>query len=360
LNVPPLTVPPAVSRVLAGLGWAATILAIALGSAGLVTALNPPPGGSARPELTWAADEALRGPLDAIVDDLEPIRRSFDALGGQGRTALAALVAADADALEASIVVGRGLVGRIGAQTAAVQVRLAALPGIGPGAETRISATLRARVASVGTALDVTTGIAENWAVLSSGAATAARLARVLAEHEQAAGEAVRHGSQGNYQAAVVALDAADPALLEARALRDQLANTADVATLTQWLDRNAVMDAALRRLYSVLAISGGVMVEEAREALAQVNQAQAQLPPDTRVLVVVMSDVARAGLNSAVIQIEQARGRLAQAIALLRQADASPGPGPDASPVPEPEPSGSGFPVPGETPQPQVTPPDA
>ena len=115
---------------------------------------------------------------------------------------------------------------------------------------------------------------------------------------------------------AVEALDRADPSSPPPRALRDQLANTADVSTLTQWLDRNAAIDAALRRLYTVLAGTGGTVTEEARRALDDVKAAQAQLPPDTRALVVIMADIARAGLNRPVIRIEESRGKLADAIA--------------------------------------------
>jgi len=92
------------------------------------------------------------------------------------------------------------------------------------------------------------------------------------------------------------------------------------------------------------------------------VKQAQQQLPPDTRALVVIMSDIARAGLNQAVIKIEEGRGKLADAIALLNQLPgASASPGPDQSGAPESSgaPNG-GSPAPGSSGQPELTPPDA
>ena len=131
------------------------------------------------------------------------------------------------------------------------------------------------------------------------------------------------------------ALDLADPTLAEARALRDQLANSTDVSTLTQWIDRNAAIDAALRRLYTVLAVTGGKVTEEARLAFDQGEETPAKLPPDTRALVVIMSDIARAGLNQAVIRIEEARGKLADAIAALSAPTAAPGAGPADSGAP-------------------------
>ncbi len=41
-------------------------------------------------------------------------------------------------------------------------------------------------------------------------------------------------------------------------------------------------------------------------------------LPPDTRALVVIMGDIAEAGLDQAAIAIEQARGDLGDAVAAL------------------------------------------
>ena len=345
------TLPPAASWLLSRIGWIAATLIIALGAAGLVTALDHRPGSAARAELTWSADQAVRAPLESIVSDLDPIALDFDALGAQGRAALAALVATDPDALDAALAEGETLVEQIGVETAAVQQRIAALPGTGPGSEGRLSSDIRVRLATVSRAMEATQGIPQAWSTLSGGGGLGLRLTRLLEQHDQFSGEAVHQGSQGNYLDAVKALDQADPALAEARTLRDQLANTADVATLTQWLDRNAAIDAALRRLYTVLAVTGGKVTEEARQAFDQVKQAQEQLPPDTRALVVIMSDIARAGLNQAVIRIEEARGKLSDAIALLSD-ETNRGPADSGAPEESPAPGASG--------QPEITPPDA
>jgi hypothetical protein len=350
------TLSPNALRLLSRASWITAALVVALGSAGLVTGLSHRPGTAARAELTYAADQAVRGPLEGIIRDLTSIALDFDALGAQGRAALAALIATDPDALDATVTVGDTLVERIRRETAAMRDRVAALPGTGQGEEQRLSAGVRQRVATVTQALDSTSGTAPAWATLSSGASLATRLTRLLIQHDESTGEAVRHGSQGEYTQAVQALDLSDPALAAARILRDKLANVADVSTLTQWLDRNAAIDVALRQLYTILEGTGGKVTDEARQAYDQVKQAQKQLPPDTRALVVIMSDIARAGLNQAVIKIEEARGRLADTIALLGP---EPGTTPDAGESTAPGPS-HGSPPPGATNLPDVTPPDA
>jgi hypothetical protein len=101
----------------------------------------------------------------------------------------------------------------------------------------------------------------------------------------------------------------------QARGLRDNLAGSTDVATLTAWIDTNAAYDAALRRLYDALSESKGRVTDRVRDAFAAEQAARAQLPSDTRGLVVIMSDIARGGLNQAVIAIEEARGALSAAL---------------------------------------------
>ena len=64
--------------------------------------------------------------------------------------------------------------------------------------------------------------------------------------------------------------------------------------------------------LYKALIKSGARVNAEVRKAIDAEQQARAQLPGDTRALVVIMSDIAQGGLNQAVIAIEEARGSLA------------------------------------------------
>ena len=88
-------------------------------------------------------------------------------------------------------------------------------------------------------------------------------------------------------------------------------------------LDRNADYDAAVRDLWDALRRSRGRVTDAVRTAAARERAAKERLPPDARALVVILGDVARGGLNQAVIAIEEARGELLDALARLeRHAD--------------------------------------
>ena len=96
--------------------------------------------------------------------------------------------------------------------------------------------------------------------------------------------------------------------------IRDRLAATIDVGTLDEWLARNVAYDDALRGLWDALRRSKGRVTDAVRDAAAAESVARELLPPDARALVVILGDVARGGLNQAVIAIEEARGRLLEA----------------------------------------------
>ena len=73
-------------------------------------------------------------------------------------------------------------------------------------------------------------------------------------------------------------------------------------------------------------------MTAATRAAVKAEAAARAQLPPDTRALVVIMADIGRGGMNGAVIAIEEARATLADALD-SGATSASPEPEPSTSP---------------------------
>lgn len=308
-------------RVVLAVAWLGCAAAIAIGCAGIVSATSLPPDSGARPELTWAADEAIRPALASAVQDLTALQADVEGLGRAGRGALAALAQGDSTAVATAVSDGTTRIAVIDGASARLRAKLAALPGVGPGMEARLGADVRAQDAAIAAALETTSSLGESWATLTAGSAAASRLSSLLGRHDQLAAEAVRVGSTGAYSQALATVGRASGALDSASALRDAVANTADVSVLDEWIARNRAIDLALHDLYTALAASKGAVTADVRAALAEEKSAQANLPPDTRGLVVIMSDISRGGLNQAVIAIEDARGRLATALAAIRGA---------------------------------------
>lgn len=319
-----------------GLGWLVGAAILALGAAGIVAGADHPPGGDARPELTWAADRAIAPGLADAVGDLTRVSRDVDGLGALGREALAALTRRDLSALSAAIEDGTTVSDTIDSETEALRTRLEQLPGGGGDARTVLGAATLARYDGVVAALSTTGDLSSDWGTFARGGVAAMELTTLLGQHDQEAGDAARLGSKGDYAGALAGLGTAEATLGQVRQRRDAIANTSDVTTLGQWIDRNAAMDDALKALYTALKKSRGQATPDVVKALDAVKQARANLPPDTRALVVIMSDFARGGLNQAVISIEDARGQLAAAIDALGSAAVPSGsPAPTGSPSP-------------------------
>jgi hypothetical protein len=323
-------------RTALALAWLAAAAVIALGAAGIVAALDQLPGGGGRPELTWTADREVGPSLDAAAADLVALADAVGALGEDGREALAALVARDGDALDTAIEAGAARLDAIDAAAAALETRLAAMPLGGPQRALGYSPATLARYDALLGALPAVAPLRSSWEQLAVGVVPAVDLTDRLLAHDEIAGEAIRFGGAGSYRAAIARIDRATAQLEEARKIRDRLAAAVDVTTLDEWIARNADYDAAVRALWDALRRSGGRVTDAVRDAAAGERAAKELLPPDARALVIILGDVARGGLNQAVIAIEEARGDL---LAALARASGSPAPaaspGPDASPAP-------------------------
>src|SRR4029077_19452332 len=122
---------------------------------------------------------------------------------------------------------------------------------------------------------------------------------------------AAAFGKAGRFADALNQLSTSDAKLALAGLQRDAMSTTVDVSVLTSWIDRNAAYDAALRKVYTLLVASKGKVTKPVQDAYDALKLATAALPGDTRGLVIIMSDIARGGLNEAVISIEEAKGRL-------------------------------------------------
>ena len=311
-------------RTSVAVAWLVVAIVVALGAAGLVAALDHLPGGTGRPELTWAADRAVAGDLDAVSADLSALADGVGVLFGHGRTALSALVGRDSPGLAAALDAGAAQLDVVDAAAARVAARLAAIPLAGADRAIRHSPATLARYDAVAPALAAVDPLRPAWERLTAGAVPATELTDRLLAHDRIAATAIQSGGAGKYAQAVARIDKATAELAAARTIRDRLAATVDVATLDAWLDRNGAYDDALRDLWDALRRSGGRVTSAVREAAARERTARELLPPDARALVVILGDVARGGLNQAVIAIEEARGLLLDASV---RAGASPAP---------------------------------
>lgn len=325
----------AVRRVVVTVAWLGLLVAIGLGGAGIVNAMDHQPGSAARPELTSVGDREVTPMLDAAATDLSALAEQVAALGVQARGALAALNGVDTATVDDAIAAGNRLVADLRTRTAGLRRELAAVPFVGtPGVSIELSGGVAARHAALVAAIDATEGLDDAWERLTIGSVSATRMSDLLATHDDLVAQAAQRGRAARYDEAMTLLDQADATLAQARRLRDQLANTVDVTVLDQWLDRNAAYDQALRDLYKVISKVGSRVTDAVRKAIAAEQAAKNQLPPDTRGLVVIMAEIGRGGMNGAVIAIEETRAKLIDAVAAGNAAGNAATPGASAAPA--------------------------
>ncbi len=299
--------------IFSGALWLVAAVAISLGAAGIVTGM----AGSGTAAATARGDATVHAHLDTVEGELRTLATDVDALGVQARGALAALVGNDPETAATTLAAGDGLLAEITTSSDAIRSALAAVPLVDT-VEGRylVSDAPWRRIERLHAAVDATAEIETAWASLSEGSVAASRLSTLLADHDAAVLAAAEHGRAARYDDARSALAGADAAIEAARALRDELARSIDVTTLDAWLDRNAAYDVALRGLYDAVAAADGGVDAAVRRAAAAEAEAKSRLPGDSRGLILIMSEIGRGGINSAVIAIEQARGDLAAALA--------------------------------------------
>ena len=316
-----------IRRPLLALAWLLAVIVIALGAAGLVTAMDQGGRTDAAVRLPAPGDAEVTAALDAIQADIAALADDVDALGVQSRGALASLVGGDGEAASTAIATGDGLIADITGSAAAIGAALDDVPRLDePDASYAVSDAVRARYEQLRGASGAVDALPAAWSSLTTGASAASRLSATLAAHDQAVLDAAALGRDAKYEDAMATLDGADQAIADARELRDAISDRVDVAVLDEWLERNADYDVALRALYAALDDVGGRVTADVREAIEGERAAKDRLPPDSRGLILIMSDIGRGWMNNAVIAIEEARGQLGDA---LEDPIASPSPSP-------------------------------
>ncbi|MBA2718022.1 MAG: hypothetical protein H0U52_02090 [Chloroflexi bacterium] len=315
-------------RVVLSAGWLLIAAIIAIGGAGLVAATANLPGTPGRAELTTAGDAAAAVALGSAQTELIDLAADVERLGELGRGALVALVASEFETLDKAVADGEALARTIDERSAALREQLRLVPGSGPNEAIVWSPETRQRRDLALGAVEATSGLEIAWSRFAAGSTVANRLTVLLVDHDTTAGEAAAQGRAKKYAAGLKTLAAATALLDQAKSLRDALANTVDVDTLTQWIDRNAEYDTALAALFQATIDAKGAITAKQKAAAIAERKAHDLLPANTSGLVIILAEIGRGGLNQAVIGIEETRAKLQAAVdRLTAPASAEPDP---------------------------------
>ncbi len=302
-------------RVVLSVAWLLIAAVIAVGAAGLVAATANQPGTAGRGELTLDGDTTAGAALAAAQADLTDRAADVDRLGELGRGALAALASSDFASLDGAVADGEILARAIDDRSAQLRERIRLVPGTGPLEAILWSPEILQRRDLVFGAVEATGGLEASWSRLAAGASVANRLTTLLVDHDTTTGKAAAESRTRKYAAALKTLATAIALLDQAGSLRDALANTVDVGTLTQWIDRNAEYDTAFGALLTATIESNGKVTTKLKNAALAERRAQSLLPANTSGLVIILAEISRGGLNQAVIGIEETRARLQAAV---------------------------------------------
>ena len=313
----------AAGRTARGAGWAALLVVLAASAAGLAGLAWHPPGSPARAELTYAGDAALGARLDAATANLVQIAADVEQLANEAKSALEDVSSVDPAPLQASLERGEAIASHIESLSQDLRASLVDLPGAEPDAAMRYSNATLARRAAILAAVQAATGLAGNWQTVAARAGETSRLTGLINQHDETVLAAAQHGLNSQFKDAVGTIDDALAVMATIQDLRQRLV-AADDTILDEWIRRTKAYDLALQHLYGALVQSKGKITVEVQSARRDEREAFDQLPPDRRTILVIISEVTRNGLTQAVLAIDDAHGRVDDALAAVTAAEAS------------------------------------
>jgi hypothetical protein len=307
-------------RLIVRVSWLLLAAGLAFGSAGAASALQQPPNGANRPELTWGADQALSARLDAATRNLVLLNDDVDQLGTMTRQTLSSLAQVNQVSLTQAWNGGANALKSIQSRSADLASSLECDPWdqarqtelgklYSPGVIDRYHGVCQA-IASIAP-------LKADWDALVAGSETAMQVATDINNHDQVAADALQLATAGRYPEALSQLANASAAISDATSIATELAKVTDVSTLQNWLTRTTGMDDALKTLWQAMIDSNGRINVQVAAALKGVNDAKALLPDDNSVLQVVLYELA-SRLTTYGISIETARGELSSALSTL------------------------------------------
>ena len=312
----PARIVPLLGRVIRGVAWTALFAVLAAGAAGLLGQAWHAPGGPARAELTYPGDTALGARLDVATAELTRIAAEVERLAEEAKTALEETAGSDPTRLRESLERGGQSASKVEAAAASLRASLADLPGDEPIATLDYSNAVLVRRSAIVAALEAATSLAGHWRQVAARSIEAANLTGLIDHHDQTVLAAAARGRARAYPEAVAILDQALLVVTDVQSLRARLIAGTENTVLDEWIQRNGAYDRALRALYQALVKSNGVVTPAVQAARRAERVAFEQLPPDRRTIIVIVSEITRGGLTQGVIAIEDARGRIDDALA--------------------------------------------
>lgn len=320
----PVRITPSFGGAIRGLLWGVLLAVLSASAAGLAGVAWHAPGSPSRAELTYAGDAALGARLAIASADLELIASDVERLAAEAKKALEDVASADPEPLEATLARGDAIAAAIETRSQALRGSLVDLPGTELDAAMRYSNAILVRRSAILAAIEASSGLAGNWQTVAARARDTARLTALINEHDQTVLNGIQDGLNSQFKDAVKAIDAALEVMDSIKALRTRLV-ASDDTILDEWIERTGAYDVALRRLYAALVKSKGKVTVEVQSARREERAAFDQLPPDRRTILVIISEVTRNGLTQAVIAIDEAHGRLDDALIDVVEASAPP-----------------------------------
>jgi hypothetical protein len=305
----------AIQALVRGVAWTTLAFVIAVASAGLVAQLWHAPGGPDRAELTYVGDTELSMALEGSEARIRDVAVGVDGLAEEARIALAAVAADDTDVLQQSLSRGTVQASAIDAAVLSLQQTLVSLPGDEPDAALRYRNDVVVRRAALLAAVEAATGLADQWSIVRVRTADVVDLIDLIDLHDTTVLAAAGEGRERRYGLAISILGQARDILVRIEEMRVRLVAGGEATVLDEWIDRNLAYNLALTGLYEALRDDRGRNTPAVQSAIREEMRARERLPADRRAIIVIVSEVARGGLNQAVLAIEETRGRIDTAL---------------------------------------------
>lgn len=293
--------------------WTTVLVLVALGGAGLTSAVDRPHTAQYRPELGFVSDGRAAPWLAQLLANLEELEPDVVALGGAGRRVFIGASGLLIDEVEAAVDAGDVISQRL-ASALGPLVELRSRPPA--GVETwRLGEASRDQLARIDTAIAAIGGLETVWQRMAVGAALAVELVGALERHDAAVAEALDAGREADWQRAAELIGAAGPALDEVASAGARLTPELAAPQLQELIAGHRAQDAALLALYSRLADGGQLDDPDVIELRGQVEQVRLAVPTPRETVQRVVAEAAGPWLSAQLAAIEAARGSVTGAL---------------------------------------------